>query len=182
MTNKHSEVKAAYKKGATIQVKDNSVSCSKETWNDWKAIYGEPSWAEDIEYRIKPENTEKKTRKQTDKKITTSDCKKFLVDCFTKDPNLAKGRVHTDDLARALKDSLNEKKWKREAKIDPNKDNDYGDAGDNWGMHYGGSISGTKLKSVRRMILNPNEFDDAIQWMVLETTEGKLILGEDFGD
>lgn len=115
-------------------------------------------------------------------KITTADCKNFLVECFKKDPNLALGRVHADDLPQVLTDSVVAKMWKLEARINPNKDNDYGDAGDPWDTHYGEKISGTKLNAVRRMILNPDEYEDAIQWMVLETIDGELILGKDFGD
>lgn len=115
-------------------------------------------------------------------KITTADCKNFLVECFTKDPALAVGRVNAADLPRVLADSVVAKMWKRDEKINPNKDNDYTGAGDDWGMNYGGLISGTKLKAVRRMVLNPDEYDGAICYMVLETLDGELLLGEDFGD
>lgn len=115
-------------------------------------------------------------------KVTSADCKQFLVDCFKNDPKLLYGRVHVSDLPIVLASALNAKNWKRDEKINPNKDNDYTDAGDSWDTHYGGEISGAQLKSVRKFYLDPNKFDSAVCWMVLEDIDGKLILGEDWGD
>jgi hypothetical protein len=180
MMNKHAEIIEAYKRGETIQIKDQSVCCTSEKWNDWKSIYGEPKWHQDLEYRVKPK---KKLKEKTVNKITTADCKNFLVDCVKKDPELVAGRLDgTVASTVALASGTNAKEWKREAKINPNKDNDYGDAGDDWGMYYGGTISGTKLKAVRKFYLNPDEYDSAVCYMVLEDLNGNLILGEDFGD
>lgn len=183
LTNKHAAVIEAYKRGEKIQIRDQSVCLTSEKWYTWNPKDGEPKWHEDLEYRVKPEKKKSKTHKEKSvNKITTADCKNFLVECFTKDPNLPVGRVHADDLPRVLADSVVAKMWKREAKINPNKDNDYRDAGDDWGMYYGGTISGTKLKTVRKFYLNPDEYDSAVCYMVLEDLNGNLILGEDFGD
>ena len=114
-------------------------------------------------------------------KITTADCKNFLVDCVTKDSNLVVGYTPAETV-RVRASAMTAKNWKREAKIDPNKDNDYADAGDDWGLYYGGTISGTKLKAVRKFYLDPDKYDTGYCYMVLETLDGELLLGEDWGD
>lgn len=117
-------------------------------------------------------------------KITTADCKRFLVGEITKNPNI----IHDifDDNVTAISEALVEKNWKRESKFAPTGNGDYvQDQYDLWYPTYGptrGSIDANDLSCIRRFILNPNRFDSAVMFNVLEDKNGKLHLGEYVGD
>lgn len=117
-------------------------------------------------------------------KITTADCKKFLAEQVIKNPNIV--REIFQDLNTAIAEASNPKKWQRESKFNPTGDNDrVQDHYNLWCPEYGpskGSVPATDLVSVRIFWLDPNQFDTAVMFMVLEDRNGQLHLGEYVGD
>ena len=119
-------------------------------------------------------------------KITTADCKKFLVAQVKANPNI----IHDifRDTTTAIAEALDVKKWKRESKFnpDPDKGSDYAD--DKYELWYPrmgpgrGSKRYTELVSVRRFWLDPDQFENAVMFNVLEDINGQLWLGEYVGD
>jgi hypothetical protein len=117
-------------------------------------------------------------------KVTTADCKKFLVAEITKNPNI----IHDiyNDSVTAIDDALKEKNWKRESKFNPVGDNDYADYSYSlWCPRMGpgrGQVKDTDLVAVRRFFLLPDKYEDAIGFNVLEDHQGNLHLGAYIGD
>jgi hypothetical protein len=120
-------------------------------------------------------------------KITTADCKQFLVAKITKNPEIIldiyEGFNEPDNL---LPTALIEKKWVRREKFKPTSDHDFANTEyDLWYPVRGpgrGSVPADSLATVRVFSLEPNEFDDAVRFMVLEDKTGQLLLGEYIGD
>ena len=120
-------------------------------------------------------------------KITTADCKQFLVAEITKNPEIIldiyEGFNEPDTL---LSSAMNVRKWVRREKFKPTGDHDYvEDEYDLWYPVRGpgrGSVAADKLATVRVFSLDSEEFDDAVKFIVLEDLEGKLVLGEYIGD
>lgn len=109
------------------------------------------------------------------KKLTTADCKKFLVKEITKNPNI----IHDiyEDKITAIKEALVEKNWIRESKFNPNvvdKENYY--------TKNNLQIKSEDLVTIRKFCLLPRVFDTAVAFYVLEDKNGNLILGEYVGD
>lgn len=117
-------------------------------------------------------------------KITTADCKKFLVAEVTKNPDIINDIF--GDTATAIDEALVEKNWKRESKFAPTGNGDYvQEQYDLWYPTYGpgrGSIDAADLVCVRRFILDPEKFDSSVMFNVLEDKKGQLHLGEYVGD
>lgn len=115
--------------------------------------------------------------------VTTADCKKFLVGEIAKNPRIV-DEIFRDEQVSHL--TMNEKKWRCEAKFKPTGNHDYAkNEYDRWCQFYGpnnGSINATDLECVRIFTFDPEEFDSAISFMVLEDLSGNLILGENMGD
>lgn len=117
-------------------------------------------------------------------KITTADCKKFLVAKITDN----KGIINDifGDTVTAVNEALQEKKWKRESKFTPTGNGDYvEDQYKLWCPTYGpssGSIDANELTCIRRFVLDPDQFEDAVKFNVLEDNHGQLHLGEYVGD
>lgn len=117
-------------------------------------------------------------------KITTADCKKFLVAEITKNPEI----IHDiyGDKTTAIKEALDAKNWVRELKFNANGDHEYADdTYELWCPTYGpsrGSVPATSLTTVRKFTLDPDQFDNAVAFMVLEDKQGNLMLGAYSGD
>ena len=117
-------------------------------------------------------------------KITTADCKKFLVAEVTKNPDI----IHDvfGDRSTAIKEAQIEKKWCRETKFDPCGTSDYAqDYYSIWAPRSGisrGAIANKDLAAVRIFCLDSDQFDSAVMFMVLEDKKGQLHLGEYVGD
>jgi hypothetical protein len=120
-------------------------------------------------------------------KITTADCKQFLVSKITENPEIVLdiygGFNYPSNL---LSSAMNVKKWVRREKFKPTGDHDLANTEyDLWYPVQGpgrGIVTADRLASVRVFYLDPDHFDDAVGFMVLEDHEGKLILGEYIGD
>jgi hypothetical protein len=104
-------------------------------------------------------------------KITTADCKKFLVNEITKNPNI----IHDiyGDTTTAINEALVTKNWIREYKCKPDDDVE---------THDGRTIAAYKVQAIRRFVLDPATFDTAVIFCVIEDKQGNLILGEYVGD
>ena len=115
-------------------------------------------------------------------KITTADCKRFLVAEIAQHPEIVTsiydGFNSPDSL---LPTALQERKWVRTAKFKPT------------GQHYlvhdeyypcasATPIPADRLITIRVFYLDPDMFDDSVGFMVYEDLQGNLILGEYIGD
>jgi hypothetical protein len=116
---------------------------------------------------------------------TTLECKKFLVDLFTKHPEYVDGFYDEDYINEdAIKDSQNIKLWKRERK---NKIYSHeSQEGENLSVTQNGIDNFTlDIECViweRVFCLNPNKFEDTFKWLLYEDKNGELYLGEYIGD
>lgn len=104
-------------------------------------------------------------------KITTADCKKFLVAEITRNPNI----IHKiyEDKTTAINEALIAGNWVRVSKFKPEEDvytHDYK------------TLPLSNVKAVRQFVLDPGNFDTAVQFYVIEDKTGNLILGEYVGD
>lgn len=104
-------------------------------------------------------------------KITTADCKKFLVAEITRNP----GIIHDiyEDTTTAINEALVDKNWVREWKVKPAED---------VYTYDGKKILASKIQSLRRFVLDPGQFDTAVIFCVIEEKNGNLVLGEYSGD
>jgi hypothetical protein len=115
-------------------------------------------------------------------KITTADCKRFLVAEIAQHPEIVTsiydGFNSPDSL---LPTALQERKWVRREKFKPS------------GEHYRVQdeyylcasvtpIPADRLSTIRVFYLDPDTFDDSVGFMVYEDLQGNLILGEYIGD
>lgn len=127
-------------------------------------------------------------------KLTTADCKKFLVDFFTSTPDLIVGIYESSVGHAALKSALVASKWKRRSKCTPGgidsalsgdhyevfeKGKDY-PKGPNY--YAGAPIPSVQVLCERVFVLDEDTYDTAIAFLVIETKEGQLFLGEYVGD
>ena len=133
-------------------------------------------------------------------KITTADCKKFLVEIIRSNPEI----IHEiwGDTTTSMKEALDIKKWKREAKFNPNPEKGAEYAEDEYlvnkvhykeghflpmleSLGYGSdedSIIFEDLNCVRRFILDPEQLEGQVMFNVLEDKNGCLWLGDYVGD
>ena len=120
-------------------------------------------------------------------KITTADCKQFLVTEITKNPRIVmdiySGFNYPSNL---LSSAMNVKKWVRTEKFKPTGDHDrVEDEYELWYPVMGpgrGSVPADRLTAVRVFSLDPAEFDGSVRFLVLENKTGQLLLGEYIGD
>ena len=114
-------------------------------------------------------------------KITTEDCKRFLVDAVSRDSSIVL-EFWDDEASEVIKDATNAKKWKRMSKQNP-KDCQL--------FHYNGyfvdhkgnsSVAVEDVACVRTFALDPENYDSALAYLVLECKDGSLVLGENVGD
>jgi hypothetical protein len=128
---------------------------------------------------------------------TTADCKKFLVDFFKDTPNLIieiYGRGEDEGGKEAFNFSQDVKNWKRDIKCKPGSENSYihGDTTEVWekgksyprgpSYHAGVGIAVSRIAVERHFTLKEDVLDSGVRFMVLETQEGELLLGEYIGD
>lgn len=115
-------------------------------------------------------------------KITTNDCKQFLVDYVTQNPMvimevfLRPQEIRNNEECPYLEECKNVKNWKRESKTKPDLDE-----------HYYAQINGqhktiphNQIACVRRFDMP--QADGQIAFYVLELKTGELLLGEYVGD
>ena len=113
-------------------------------------------------------------------KITTADCKKFLVNFFKNNPAPIID-IYGNDYA--LEDSQIEKLWVRDSKCKPG-------GGNHEMSEYYVCDSSNKYSyrpatdfTVERIFrLNLDKYDTAVIFIVLEDVEGTLYLGDEVGD
>ena len=128
---------------------------------------------------------------------TTADCKKFLVEFFTRYPALivniyGEEALSKDNLKSLLQDARNHNKWKREFKSNAatyfHEHTSFvtkTSAGLTVQIFPEGKSRPMPLAdiaTVRTLVLDPNEYDSAVCFLVLEAKDGTLHLGEYAGD
>jgi hypothetical protein len=125
---------------------------------------------------------------------STSDCKKFLVDFFKHTPNLIIQLYDLVEGQEAYSFALDEKNWKRETKCKPLSEASYiqGDITEVWekgkeyprgpNYHAGVPLETSKIAVERHFVLKEDVLDSGVIFMVLETYDGQLYLGEYIGD
>lgn len=106
-------------------------------------------------------------------KITTADCKKFLVAKITANPRI----IHDiyADTVTAIHEAKIASNWVRECKYKVIDSDGFYD-------HQGNALATEDLVWFRRFVLLPAIFDSAVVFTVLEDKQGNLILGEYAGD
>lgn len=120
-------------------------------------------------------------------KITTVDCKQFLVAEITQNPQIVLDIYGGfDDPENLLPTALVEKKWKRTEKFKPTGEHyRVEDSYRLWSPLKGperGEVSAEALVTIRVFHLDPDQFDDSVGFMILEDKTGQLLLGEYIGD
>ena len=108
-------------------------------------------------------------------KITTADCKRFLVDEITKNPNIV-NRI--DEFPEYIHQVLSEAIFVRRLKFKASGRHEY--ATDLYHLWGGNTMSAQDLSAVRVFQFNPEEFDNKVGFVVLEDLQGNLILGDYF--
>jgi len=115
-------------------------------------------------------------------KITTADCKQFLVAEITRNPEIVTsiydGFNSPDSL---LPTALQEKKWVRREKFKATGQHDRVED-EYFTLALESPIPAADLSTIRMFYLDPDTFDDSVGFMVLEDLQGNLILGEYIGD
>jgi hypothetical protein len=120
-------------------------------------------------------------------KITTADCKRFLVAEITQHPEIVTSIYDGfDSPDNLLPTALVEKKWIRSEKFKPTGEHyRVEDSYRLWFPLKGpmrGEVPAETLSTIRVFHLDPDQFDDSVGFMVLEDLQGNLILGEYIGD
>jgi len=117
----------------------------------------------------------------TSRKITTSDCKKFLSNYFLSDPkpiaDIWEGEYPCDIAINKSRKPIN---WVRVWKMKPTDSLWYA-AGSGYNTSNGFKQF-DQIKCVRCFVLSPIDFDTLVQFMVIEDTEGTLHLGDCIGE
>lgn len=120
-------------------------------------------------------------------KITTADCKRFLVAEIAKNPQIVLDIYGGfNNPGNLLPTALIEKKWIRSEKFKPTGEHyRVEDSYRLWSPLKGpvrGEVPAETLSAVRVFHLDPDQFDDSVGFMILEDNAGQLILGEYIGD
>ncbi len=115
-------------------------------------------------------------------KLSTKDCRDFLVKIFNQSPEMITCKFDdTESIEQIKKVMSNGNKWKRIRKFKANGSSEFTQS--NYRSEVGdGVIPAEKVAWVREFFLNPEEFEDAIGFQVLELNNGDLMLGEFVGD
>lgn len=113
---------------------------------------------------------------------TTTDCRNFLAKTISEHPFIVLNRFDDQESKdQVLSVMANPNKWKRHSKWKAKGNHEFAKPGY---LTYNHSqfIPAEELMWVREFYLNPNEFENAIGFQVLEDVNGNLILGQDIGD
>lgn len=108
-------------------------------------------------------------------KITTADCKRFLVNEITKNPDIV-NRI--DEYPESILEVLSESSLIRTVKFKASGKHEYATA--NYRSWEGNNMSAQDLSTVRVFQFNSEEFDNKVGFMILEDLHGNLILGDYF--
>lgn len=120
-------------------------------------------------------------------KITTADCKRFLVAEITQCPEIVTSIYDGFNSPETLlPTALQEHKWVRREKFKATGKHDRVHD-EYYPLYYYQSASVTpipaaNLSTIRLFYLDPDTFDDSVGFMVYEDLQGNLILGEYVGD
>lgn len=121
---------------------------------------------------------------------STEDCKNFIVDFVKANPSVVIS-IYGEEIDGLVLDATNPKKWKRTYKCKPGGGNYEFDSYEIFSknekiskMGYGGTKTypATGFVSERGFILDENKYDTGIQFVVVESKDGSLYLGDYIGD
>lgn len=115
-------------------------------------------------------------------KISTSDCRKFIVEFAKSNPTTVLSNWDDpEELERIKKCLTTESKWKRHSKWKPGSNHDFAQP-EYPVFDHSRQIPAGQLAWVREFYLNPTEFENSIGFQILEDIDGNLIMGQDIGD
>jgi hypothetical protein len=121
---------------------------------------------------------------------STEDCKNFIVDFVKTNPSVVIS-IYGEEIDGLISDATNPKKWKRTYKCKPGGGNHEFDSYEIFSknvkisrMGYGGTKTcpATEFVSERGFILDDEKYDTGIQFVVVESRNGSLHLGNYIGD
>lgn len=114
-------------------------------------------------------------------KLSTEDCRKFIVDFVSANPNQILDNWSDPDEVACIRKCLTQpSKWKRYVKFSATSNHE--SAEPEYPSFDRQRIPAEQLSWVREFYLNPTEFETAIGFQVLETVKGELIMGQDISD
>ena len=129
-------------------------------------------------------------------KITTAHCKNFLAEFFARNPQIINalfGTTDPDEIKRIHTWTWQANCWKREHRCKP--ENSEYRLGNLYTVYRDGvvvnryaepvtrdTISPNKIALERGFVCNPDELEDSVKYLVLETVDGELLLGDYIGD
>ena len=115
-------------------------------------------------------------------KITTADCKRFLVAEIAQCPEIVTSIYDGFNSPETLlPTALQERKWVRREKFKATGKHDRVHD-EYFPLAMASPIPAADLSIIRMFYLDPDQFDDSVGFMVLEDLQGNLILGEYIGD
>lgn len=123
--------------------------------------------------------------------VSTEDCRKFIVNFQKRNPHIEQTRFGGELDEEAVREIENPKNWKRQHKVNPSSETNDHDPVEVYTVYIDGvpvnrhaegqaKISADKIIWERRFNCEP--FDGQIAYLVLETYEGKLLMGNYVGD
>ena len=124
-------------------------------------------------------------------KITTADCKSFIVNFVTKNPSVITSiygsSLPATEKASLIKEACNPKNWKRESKFKVDPDDDFEIHDINVIVRrrqYDGTktVDGNQFTVGREFCLLPDKYEDSIKFAILEKLDGTLEFGPYCGD
>lgn len=120
-------------------------------------------------------------------KISTEDCRAFLVDVFRNHISLVAKMKYDIVKKEQYESALNPKLWKRYTKCKPSMSNNIDHEGFYCGVidvetHKASDPHHTEFVCEREFFLMNDVEGDKLAFVVLENKEGKLFLGPDIGD
>lgn len=128
--------------------------------------------------------------------VTTKDCKLFLVDIAEQHPYVFENVFGTENERTLVSTSAKKVScWKRETKFNGNnEEHDFFEPEYNiftefdtfrnspWHAIYTETLPADQVKWVRVFVCDPSQFEDAVKFLVIESLDGKLHLGNYVGD
>ena len=113
---------------------------------------------------------------------STNDCRNFLVKTLSEHTFIVLNRFEDQESKDQIKSVMtNPNKWKRHTKWKAKGNHEFAEP-EYLTYNHSQLIPAEQLSWVREFYLNPDEFEDAIGFQVLEDLNGNLILGQDIGD
>jgi len=127
-------------------------------------------------------------------KITTADCKAFIVDFVKQNPSVilsiygtGPNGLSTVEQSKLIAEATIPKNWKRESKFKVDPDDDFEIHSVNVPVRrcqYDGTVTvdGSQFTVGREFCLLPDKYEDGIKFAILEKPDSSLVFGPYVGD